>query len=106
MQWTKNQYNTLLRKVPNKQPCLIYIGCILIFIFVSAGSADELNLVTEVEFQPLASATQRLIEALDYLGSPLSEESLAAIQNALVSDNHEQAIVDIQKILCLLFGWR
>ena len=63
------------------------------------GFTDELSLVTEVEFQPFASATQRLIEALDYLGSPLSEDDLSAIQEALISDDHTQAIVDIQNIL-------
>ena len=99
MRWTANRYNTLLRKGSNRQRYLIYIGCMLLIIFTSAAFSDELNLVTEVEFQPLASATQRLIEALDYLGSPLSEGDLSAIQEALVSDNHTQAIVDLQKIL-------
>ena len=41
----------------------------------------------------------RLIEALDYLGSPLSEDDLSAIREALVSDNHKQAVADVQKIL-------
>ena len=99
MRWTANRYNTFLRKGSNRQRYLIYIGCMLLIIFTSAGFSDELNLVTEVEFQPLASATQRLIEALDYLGSPLSEDDLSAIQEALVSDDPTQAIVDIQKIL-------
>ena len=99
MRWTANRYNTLLKNVSNRQRYLIYIGCILLFTFTSVGFTDELNLVPEVEFQPLASATQRLIEALDYLGSPLSEGDLSAIKEALVSDDHKQAIVDIQKIL-------
>ena len=71
----------------------------LLSVFISVGFTDELGLVTEVEFQPLASATERLIEALDYLGSPLSEDDLSAIETALVSEDHKQAIVDIQKIL-------
>ena len=99
MRWTANRYNTLLKNGSNRQRYLIYIGCILLFTFTSVGFTDELNLVPEVEFQPLASATQRLIEALDYLGSPLSEGDLSAIKEALVSDDHKQAIVDIQKIL-------
>ena len=78
---------------------MIYIVCMLLFTFTSAGSADELDIVTAVEFQPFASATQRLIEALDYLGSPLSETDLSVIKAALVSDNHQQAITDIQRIL-------
>ena len=88
MRWTANRYNTLLRKGSNRQRYLIYIGCMLLIIFTSAGFSDELNLVTEVEFQPLASATQRLVEALDYLGSPLSEDDLSAIKKALISEDH------------------
>lgn len=99
MRWTANRYNTLLKNASDRQRYVIYIGCILLFTFTSVGFTDELNLVPEVEFQPLASATQRLIEALDYLGSPLSEGDLSAIKEALVSDDHKQAIVDIQKIL-------
>jgi hypothetical protein len=71
----------------------------LFSVVISVGFTDELNLVTEVEFQPLASATQRLIEALDYLGSPLSEDDLSAIKEALISEDHTQAIVEVQKIL-------
>ncbi len=99
MRWTTNRYNTLLKKGFNKQLYLIYIGCILLLTFTTIGFTDELNLVTEVEFQPLAAATQRFIEALDYLGSPLSEDDLSAIEKALVSEDHQQAIADIQKIL-------
>ena len=71
-------------------------GCWLL-AFASIGFTDGLKLVDDVEFQPLASATQRLIEALDYLGSPLSEDALSAIREALVSDDHKQAVAGIQR---------
>ena len=99
MQQLINRYSSLIRKESNRYLHLIYIGCILLLTFASVGFTDELGLVTEVEFQPLASATERLIEALDYLGSPLSEDDLSAIKDALVSDTHAQAIADIQKSL-------
>ena len=99
MRWTTNRFNTFLKTGIYRPFYLILISWMLLLTFTSAGFADELSLVTEVEFQPFASATQRLIEALDYLGSPLSEDDLSAIENALVSDDHKQAIVDIQKIL-------
>ena len=95
------QYKTIIGKRVNSQFRLLLIGWMLLSVFISVGSADELSLVTEVEFQPLASATERLIEALDYLGSPLSEDDLSAIEKALVSENHTQAVADIQKILDL-----
>ena len=99
MQWITNQYHTLVKKGTSSPFYLTLISWMLLLTFTSVGSTDELALVTEVEFQPFASATQRLIEALDYLGSPLSENDLLAIKEALVSDDHTRAIVDIQKIL-------
>ena len=99
MRWITNRYNTLGKKRVDSPLYLILISWMLLSVFISIGFTDELDLVTEVEFQPFASATQRLTEALDYLGSPLSEDDLSAIQGALVSDDHAQAIVDIQKIL-------
>jgi len=99
MRWITNRYHTLGKKGVDSPLYLILISWMLLSVFISVGFTDELSLVTEVEFQPFASATQRLTEALDYLGSPLSEDDLSAIQGALVSDDHAQAIVDIQKIL-------
>ena len=99
MQPTTNQYGTITKKANGSQFRFLLIGCMLLTVFTSVGFTNELDLIREVEFQPLASATQRLIEALDYLGSPLSEGDLSEIQNALISEDHEQAIVDIQKIL-------
>ena len=80
MRWITNQYNTLGKNGASSPFYFIPISYILLLTFTSVGFADELALVTEVEFQPFASATQRLIEALDYLGSPLSEDDLSAIQ--------------------------
>ena len=85
MRWMTNGYNTLLKKgTCSPLFYLTLISWILLLTFTSVGFTDELSLVTEVEFQPFASATQRLIEALDYLGSPLSEDDLSAIKEALV----------------------
>ena len=99
MQRTTKRYKIILWNGVSSQFRFLLIGWMLLSVFISVGFTDELNLVTEVEFQPLASATQRLIEALDYLGSPLSEDDLSAIKEALVSENPEQAIADIQKTL-------
>ena len=99
MRWITKKYITITEKQVGRRFYFPLIGWMLLSIFISVGFTDELGLVTEVEFQPLASATQRLIEALDYLGSPLSEDDLSAIKEALASVDHKQAIVDIQKIL-------
>ena len=64
-----------------------------------AGSPAELPLVSAVELQPLASATQRLIEALDYIGMPLAAGDRAALETSLGSADQARAIAGIQQVL-------
>ena len=61
--------------------------------------AETLPIVTAVERQPLASSTKRLVEALDYVGAPLSKQDTAALQAALALENDTQAVRGIQKVL-------
>ena len=98
-QLINHPYKTMIWSGIRSRLRFVLIGWMLLSFFISMGSADELDRVAGIEFQPLAAATQRLIEALDYLGSPLSENDLAAIEVALMSEDHEQAIADIQGIL-------
>lgn len=98
-QLINHQYKTILWNGVSSRLRFLLIGWMLLSVFISVGFTDELTLVAEVEFQPIASATQRLIEALDYLGSPLSEDDLSAIKKALISEDHQQAVIDIQKVL-------
>lgn len=98
-QLINHPYKTMIWSGIRSRLRFVLIGWMLLSFFISMGFADELDRVAGIEFQPLAAATQRLIEALDYLGSPLSENNLAAIEVALMSEDHEQAIADIQKIL-------
>ncbi|MBT3268242.1 CehA/McbA family metallohydrolase [Candidatus Poribacteria bacterium] len=67
----------------------------------TAGSARaaELPLVGGVEFQPFASATKRLVEALEYIGAPVSEEDAAVIAEAVASAEHAPATRAIQEAL-------
>ncbi len=64
--------------------------------------AQELPLVENVELQPLASQALRLIEAMEYLGSPFRREDQEQPRKAAelqdVKDSQE-AVVRIQKIL-------
>ncbi|MDA1190165.1 MAG: CehA/McbA family metallohydrolase [Candidatus Poribacteria bacterium] len=76
-------------------------SCLLSF----AANAAELDLLPEVEFQPFASATHRLIDALDYIGSPLSAAERAEIDAALAATDQTSAIKRVQMTLdrhCLL----
>ena len=103
-QLINHRYKIVIRNGIRSRLRLLLIGWVLLSVFISVGFSDELSPVVGVEFQPFAAATQRLVEALDYLGSPLSESDLTAIEAALISENPEQAIADIQRILdCLLY---
>ena len=57
------------------------------FAIVAAGNvllADDLQVVGEVEFQPLAAQAKRVVQALDEsIGAPLTEKQQAALQAAL-----------------------
>jgi hypothetical protein len=80
--------------------------CLFLYLgFPSLGMAQELPKVKDVEFQPFASATRRLLEALEYIGAPLAADERAAVQAALESSDSEKALEDIQAVLdkhCLL----
>ncbi|MBI1928488.1 hypothetical protein HYR99_30130, partial [Candidatus Poribacteria bacterium] len=75
------------------------IGWVLALAHPSVGLAEKLDAVINVEFQPLAAAAQRLIEALDYLGAPLDAGDRITLEKALVSMDHKQATTDLQKAL-------
>ncbi len=62
-------------------------------------SAAPLPLVKEVEWQPFAAQVTRLIEATDYLGSPLSAKEKKAVDSALKESNHAVAGDKLQAIL-------
>src|SRR5258708_31709118 len=62
-------------------------------------SAAPLAMVNEVEWQPLAAQVRRLIEATDYLGSPLGEKAKTALEAALNERNSQAAIGKVQTIL-------
>ncbi|MDG2126325.1 MAG: CehA/McbA family metallohydrolase, partial [Verrucomicrobiales bacterium] len=58
--------------------------------------AADLPLVENVEPQPLVAATKRLVQALQYLGNPLSEAERTTLKSAYTADDPAAAI---QKIL-------
>ncbi|WP_182864869.1 CehA/McbA family metallohydrolase [Stieleria mannarensis] len=65
-------------------PVLLSIGiaiCLLQPARLASGQ-DDLAIVHRVPKQPLLAATARLIEAMQFAGSPLDDSTLAAIQDA------------------------
>ena len=55
--------------------------------------------VEGVEIQPLAAQVRRLIEAMDYLGEPLSAADKGALARAVDDADEARAVVEIQRIL-------
>ena len=50
------------------------IGVLGVFIITQVTQAESLPVVHDVDFQPLKSQIQRLIQAKDYLGEPFSAD--------------------------------
>lgn len=73
-------------------------------VFVLAVStiarADELPVVIEVEYQPLAAQVTRLLDALDMLGDPLPAADTTRLRRlASEAADPKQAVAEMQKIV-------
>jgi hypothetical protein len=62
---------------------LLPIGITLAFASLMY-SAEELPLVTAVEFQPLAAQVERVLQSLDMLGEPLPDSDAPRLKTSLV----------------------
>ena len=62
------------------------------------SSGDLPDIVQQVDFQPFAKNVKRLVRKLEYLGAPLSENTVQDLDR-LVNDTINQDIVAIQQIL-------
>src|SRR5437660_644556 len=65
----------------------------------SLVTADDLPIVHSVEAQPLKAQVQRVAQALEFLGEPLTKEQQAALDRAIANPNGDDAIEAIQKVL-------
>jgi hypothetical protein len=65
----------------------------------TAVSAENLPLVRDVELQPLAAHAERIVQALEVLGSPLTKAQQAKLQEALAETNPATAVESIQRLL-------
>src|SRR5262245_41618202 len=71
----------------------------LLLVLPASLPAADLPKVTKVDFQPLSAQTKRLLDALDYLGSPLPEADRNALETARNAENKAEGIAAIQTIL-------
>ncbi|MBI1917850.1 MAG: CehA/McbA family metallohydrolase [Planctomycetes bacterium] len=75
------------------------VPLVLLLALPAATPAADLPKVTKVDFQPLAAQTKRLLDALDYLGSPLPEADRKALDAARNAENKADGIAAIQAVL-------
>jgi hypothetical protein len=65
----------------------------------AATPPPALPVVTQVEAQPLLAQVKRVVEALDYLGSPLPAETRAALELAALEEEPGRAVRAVQEAL-------
>lgn len=77
---------------------LVWTVCVVSASLVSAAEANWPR-VTQVERQPLVAATERLVQALEFVGSPLPAEAQQALAAALKIEDAALCAAAIQDVL-------
>jgi hypothetical protein len=70
-----------------------------LFLAPACARADDLPRVDSVDLQPLAAQAKRVVDALDYLGTPLSASERKALEAAGKSADKRKGATAIQTIL-------
>jgi hypothetical protein len=70
-----------------------------ILLAARAAELPGLPVVRNVELQPLVAQVRRVIEATDYLGTPLSAADKAALDTAFQKPDADEAGETIQRAL-------
>ena len=68
-------------------------------IALSPSMAQDVPLVGDVEYQPLAAQVGRLLQALDYIGAPLQPQDRERLARLLRADDPQEAVHQIQRVL-------
>ena len=81
------------------------IAILSFFVASQVALPQTLRLVSDVDIQPLKAQIERLIQATDYLGEPLSAKTKRRLTRALGQEDAEKAVAAVQQILdpkCLI----
>jgi hypothetical protein len=62
-------------------------------------AAEEVDLVTGVELQPLAAQVERVAQAMESLGAPLTADQRQQLDAALNAKDSKEAVAGIQRVL-------
>jgi len=74
--------------------CLLILG-----LLPSALGMQEIAKVERVELQPLIAQVKRVVETMDYLGTPLSPTDKQALEKAANETDASRAVAAIQNVL-------
>ena len=77
----------------------IFSLCLVAVLSLGSQVKAALPTVTEVEYQPFIAATERLLEALVFVGAPLSEEHEQIVRQATRINDQREAVRQIQSVL-------
>jgi hypothetical protein len=79
--------------------CVQVVGLICLSATRLLAAEGNWEPIPNVPAQPFLAATERLIQALDYVGRPLSAEERQGLAAAAALANEREAVVAIQRIL-------
>ncbi|MPZ20500.1 MAG: hypothetical protein GEV06_21690 [Luteitalea sp.] len=78
---------------------LFFLALVWLSESFSANGSSTLPKVENVSLQPLAAQVTRVVEALDYLGVPLSAAEKRSLEAALDHDDEKRAVLALQDVL-------
>src|SRR5439155_1971833 len=85
--------------VMQSRPQKTLAAAFLILLTAFSSFCGDLATVNNVDWQPLAAQVTRLVEATDYLGSPLSAQEKTSIRTLLERGDTKGSISKLQEIL-------
>jgi hypothetical protein len=93
-------YRSFAMKRPTTSCLRVFVpSSLLLLLFTASALAEPLPLIKKVSAQPLATQVGQLIQALDFVGSPLSSDQVAALNAALNEKDGPTLVERVQQIL-------
>jgi hypothetical protein len=80
-------------------PLRVLFALVVPVLLAARAHADTLPKVSKVELQPLAAQAKRIADALDFVGSPMSEAEKQALAAAASDKDEAKGVAAIQDVL-------
>src|SRR5436190_15327557 len=85
--------------LPPGGPAMFRLSLVATVLVALTSQAADLPVVKDVELQPLAAQVKRVLDTLEFLGSPLPEVERKLIEEAQKNQDKKAASVYIQEVL-------